>query len=657
MKSLLGRTGFPELFLFLILATAMVWPAPLQMTGAVIGDHGDSLLCSWILAWNGHKILSGDPGGLFHANIFYPHRYTLAYSENLLGVTVLVLPVIHFWRNPLLSYNVAFMISLFLSAAGAYFLARRLTGCRPAAFCAGLIFAFFPWRFGHLSALQLQAAGWIPLAFLFLHRLVDGGGWKDGVMLGLCFALQFLSCGYYGIYLAFFGGLFVLLALARNLRRGVSSLYFARGLLVSALLGAALIAPAAQAYLRVRSEKGFERPVGEAIYYSADVVSYLRINGRLKFWSNFLPVDRDPGGRYLHESNLFPGLIAVLLAAAGVILEAGNHRKRESGRLPLESRPRLGRGLVIAVTAGAVLSGAVLVWIAAGGGLNTTVAGVRLRATTLSRPLWITALLLLVRSWLTGGFRRLASIPAPVDGRAFASRFYSLMIVLAFLFTLGPLIRVNGRPLGAGPYQWLYDHFPGFQGLRVPARAVIMVALGLSLMSARSIAAGWKKISSPGVKFILLAAVSAALLGESRARISLAPMPTGDDIPEVYRWLAEEEDDFAILELPLPRSPRTVHTETRYMYFSTYHWKNLVNGYGGYFPDAYNRLYQSVIHEFPSEESIAYIRELGPRYLIIHHRWPEEIPLDPRHQLLKEEFSHLLERERIFDRSVVYRFP
>jgi hypothetical protein len=646
IKRYSNKASLPEMVLFIILVVALTWPAVLNLSEAIIGDPGDSLLNAWILSWNGHKILSGDPADIFNANIFHPHRYTLAYSENLLGLTVIVLPVIYLWGNPLLTYNAAILLSFYLSALGAYFLVRHLTGSRPAAFISGLIFAFFPWRFGHLSHLQLQAAGWIPLAFLFLHRLQDRGRWRDACFFSICFTLQFLSCGYYGLYLALFAGLFMVLSVCRNFRRGAANGPYLGRLVVSLILAAGLIGPVAGVYLRVSREQGFKRPLDESVYYSADVAGYVSVNRRLKFWGNILASRR-------YESNLFPGLTAILLAAGGALTASAGQRRKVKVNPPLRSRPRLRRLLKAVVTTAAVLFGIGFIWIILSGGVTGRVAGISFRATSPARPLWIALVLLMLRSWLSGGFPRLQSILVPLDGRSFAIRFYLLAVIVAFLFTLGPVIKLLGRPLADGPYRWLYDYLPGFQGLRVPSRMVIMVALGLSVLAGYAVAALGKKFKSPVVRLVLAVALSLAVIGESAANISLARMPTGEDIPPVYHWLAEQEGDFAILELPLPGSARSVHTATRYMYFSTYHWKRLVNGYSGFFPEEYDHLYQTVAPEFPSEDSIDHFESLGIRYLIIHYgrRGPGKL-----YRLLEEKFSHRLREERIFPRTVVYSF-
>ena len=61
--------------------------------------------------------------------------------------------------------------SLVASALAMHVFARALTGSEAAAYVAGLIFGFAPYHFTHLVHIQLQALYFLPLSFLFLHRL------------------------------------------------------------------------------------------------------------------------------------------------------------------------------------------------------------------------------------------------------------------------------------------------------------------------------------------------------------------------------------------------------------------------------------------------------------------------------------------------------
>ena len=69
---------------FLGLTVLMTWPWAAHLRDAV-SDRGDPYLNAWILWWNYHQTFN-DPLNLFHANIFYPYRYTLAFIHQRLPV-------------------------------------------------------------------------------------------------------------------------------------------------------------------------------------------------------------------------------------------------------------------------------------------------------------------------------------------------------------------------------------------------------------------------------------------------------------------------------------------------------------------------------------------------------------------------------------------
>src|SRR5690606_12484358 len=75
---------------------------------------------------------------------------------------------------------------------------------RAAAFIAGVIFGFAPYRLDHAMHLELQWSQWMPLTLWSLHRTWTHARLRDGALAGVFIALQFLSCIYYGIFLAIF---------------------------------------------------------------------------------------------------------------------------------------------------------------------------------------------------------------------------------------------------------------------------------------------------------------------------------------------------------------------------------------------------------------------------------------------------------------------
>jgi hypothetical protein len=84
--------------------------------------------------------------------------------------------------------------------------------------------------------------------------------------------------------------------------------------------------------------------------------------------------------------------------------------------------------------------------------------------------------------------------------------------------------------------------------------------------------------------------------------------------PPIYEALPAQSSN-VLLELPL-LEPDISH-EPIYMYFSTFHWNRLVNGYSGFMPPSYPELRER-IRTFPDEASIAEIRRRGVTHVIVH---------------------------------------
>jgi len=85
----------------LLLALLMTWPLAtgLPHLGRTLGTDADGQYSIWNVAWVARAIVA-DPADLFDANIFFPHKTTLAYSEaNLVEGIIGILP---WWlsRNP-----------------------------------------------------------------------------------------------------------------------------------------------------------------------------------------------------------------------------------------------------------------------------------------------------------------------------------------------------------------------------------------------------------------------------------------------------------------------------------------------------------------------------------------------------------------------------
>ena len=156
---------------------ALTYPLILQMGSVLPNDAGDPSLNTWILWWNTQAVpLSA---AWWNAPAFYPAPGVLSFSENLLGLSLVSTPLSWLGAGPQTAYNVVFLLTFPLSAIGAYLLAHELTRRHDAAFIAGLLFGFAPYRIAHLPQIQSLASFPMPFALLGLHRYLRERG-RDG---------------------------------------------------------------------------------------------------------------------------------------------------------------------------------------------------------------------------------------------------------------------------------------------------------------------------------------------------------------------------------------------------------------------------------------------------------------------------------------------
>ena len=189
------RPAVRELLIFICfcaLTALMTWPWILHLRDAV-ADKGDPYMIAWTLWWDFHQTFH-HPLHLFDANVFYPYRYTLAFSENDYGIAMLFFPLLAAGLRPLTVHAIATFLGFAFSGYGVFRLTRTLTGDAKAAWLAGIIFAFIPFRFHLLSHLHYLFAGWLPLVCEALILFARQPTWKRSLWLGTAFLMNALTC-------------------------------------------------------------------------------------------------------------------------------------------------------------------------------------------------------------------------------------------------------------------------------------------------------------------------------------------------------------------------------------------------------------------------------------------------------------------------------
>src|SRR6185295_6870497 len=178
--------------LFAGAAVVMTWPLARHPTRVLPSDLIDTLLNTWIIAWDADRLRHG-LSGVWDAPIFFPYRNSLAFSENLFGLAFFVAPIYWATGNAVLTYNVAFLASFALAGFGMYLLAHSLTGSHGAALVAGAYYAFCPYRMAQLMHIQMIATGWMPVGLYGLHQYFRSRRRRWLALSTLAYVLQITS--------------------------------------------------------------------------------------------------------------------------------------------------------------------------------------------------------------------------------------------------------------------------------------------------------------------------------------------------------------------------------------------------------------------------------------------------------------------------------
>jgi hypothetical protein len=312
------RPRAASLVLFVLLAVVHTWPLASAPATLSRNDTGDTVLHEWTLAWVAHQAVR-DPLHLFDANIFYPDRNTLAYSDHLFVQAVMTAPIFWAGGSPVLAYNLLVILGLALTGWTTSLVVQRWTGSWLAGTLSGSLMAFNAFTLTRFAQVQDLHFEFFPLALLALDRLLTRPRVRFALTLAGWSVLHALTCG----YLLVFGIISLGVATAvrpepwsRRIRQVGPLLLLAGGTAGLALL------PFLIPYFRASREQGLSRPLSEVSNYSAHVADYLATGGRLHFelWSH----------SFFSHYGLFPGLIAVVLAGiavwSGVALK--DHRAR-----------------------------------------------------------------------------------------------------------------------------------------------------------------------------------------------------------------------------------------------------------------------------------------------------------------------------------------
>ncbi|HMF93144.1 MAG TPA: hypothetical protein VKE96_02570 [Vicinamibacterales bacterium] len=179
---------------------------------------------------------------------------------------------------------------------------------------------------------------------------------------------------------------------------------------------------------------------------------------------------------------------------------------------------------------------------------------------------------------------------------------YLAITVVAIELSLG----MNGTV-----YRWLHDHIWALAGFRAPARFGILMMCGLAVLAGFGYQSLQQITSAPTVVLIAALVAIGVEYGSSPVLLDEVPRRT----PDVYRFVSLA-DRGVVIELPIVEG----YLNPTYMFWSTRHWHPLVNGYSGFKPLDYAETTRRM-RTFPDEASIARLRQLDVRYILVHETY------------------------------------
>ena len=592
---------------FCLFTALLTWPYVTRLRDAVV-DKGDPYLMAWIMWWDYHATFT-NPLHLFDANVFYPLKYSLAFSEHSYGLSLLFFPLYFIGLKPLTVQTVALFFGFALSGYGAFRLGRTLTNSTAVGWVSGIIFAFVPYRFNMMSQVVYVFSPWMPLVFEALVLFVRERTRKRAIWLGCAFFMNGLTTVSWFTFTLIPFALFAVILLTRY-RLWCDREFWLRACVA---LTAAVIAllPFMIPYVLVSRLYGFKRTIEEIKMNSALPTHWLAVENRNKLWNRM--------GEGVYEGwkfKLFPGLLPILFSLAalsgGSVAEQVRHLVPKQSASARNWLPRLDALITVLFA---------LSLLAIGFDYTTAFYSFFDKLTS-ERALGLLTISILARLCIA-----YPSFLHPVrpnlietirsNHRSDAFWLGSILAVLGFCFSLGWNFFF---------FRLCYQLLPIFRSMRVVTRGALLTYLGLALLSGLGVQHLAEKMNRRyqqiQVKHVFVAACVLLLLELNAAPLKIM---RGDPFPDaVTLRLKQTPMRGGIVCLPAGGD-----NNYPYMLRAADHQKPLIVGTSGFNSPIEDKIENLTRNGRISDELMALLESVPTSYLVIANNGiPPERVLD-----------------------------
>lgn len=642
-KIFLYRTG--ELFaLFLLLAIIILYCVrPWRhyfFTG--LADHWDPRLMGEWMAWNAHNILHGHillPN--YNANFFYPHAYTLAFSELLWPQSFVYAIFYGLSHNLFFSFNATMLFFWAVSGPIMFILLRELDQSRAVSYLGAFVFCLMPYRMPYYVEFNMVLVFIIPLLIFLWIRWLKQPTIAHALWFILGFGLAATSCLYFTI-MAFIMLGFIFLAYLSNHRNLVYNRDFRKSLAVI-MTGITIITVIfLYPYALLRLHGGYARSATDYLKHHAQAMQYLDTRCAASLNSILL----FPRSRF-SETYLFPGTVLGILTltflTTRLITFVGEMRLTELSTIFIGGSKAILWFLFWVTVLIHAFYGKVH-WMA-----------------PLDRWLYAISWSIII-TYVLG----LILIRSPDKNKIFRSGM-AVAAVFCFFISLGPLITIGPDTarldIARGPFADISTWIPLFGAVRGLTRFSIVILIYL-------IVAGCTTLNKLTKKDYRLIWLFPALIGLLIFDASLMKYKFRDYTEvmqsKVIRDIKKLPKESVLFQLPV--GERTVDATIAMATIAT--CPLLINGYSGFVPSYYQKLFYWEKKGWQLDKITNWLSKIWPPvYMIVDKHaekwlatgWRQPFPqnlLEKDWKLLNEDALYALysQRHKIITTSPVIRY-
>ena len=557
---------------FLVLTVAMTWPVATRLNTHVTPGQQPAIsvayLNLWTLAWN-HHWFKAQAENYWDANQFYPHQKTLAYSEPQFGMGLLTFPLTYLGVNTILAYNLLLLFFVWGAGMAVYALCWYLfrTCQKKSVNTHSAEYYNYLWA-AAVTAGILYGFHFYTFAEMGVLQLV-ATLFPPVTFLGLhqffnsnrwsdafLFYVGFLGCWYTCAYYGLFLSVFVACFVIKFGYQKVLELEsktLIRGAVTAAITLVCLV-PLIVGMQSAKTAMELSRPKLIVRILSTVLSDYLRIPQNSWLYGKILDIGNPDRG-------IFLGVLLLCLAATGAISIFKARAPKHIADKQLADRR------------------------------------IKQRIQTALFPQHY-------------GF------------------FYIFMAGFAFWLSFGmALTPTNATGLGVyriiawlSPYNLLYQFVPGFSSIRSSYRFSIFCTLFLAVLAGWGILWLSQRAGKRWGTITVLLLLTATLFELWPSPLRLVKVPRSiEELPPIYQHLKKLPADATLIELPLARgnSERQIETQARAVYYSTFHWLRITNGYSGFTPLANVQL-NKIIAESTAETVLEAFKTIGIEYILTH---------------------------------------